>query len=239
MKINIAVCDDNEAFVHQLIEMLRKCIVSGVSSYRIYPYSSGEILKQRIKRGLDFDIIFLDIDLNEYALGTSLGSELKQSNPDILLIYISAYSCYYEELAKAEPFSFLAKPIDMDELKDIIGRAIKRLYYIKKEFIFKYKTNGIVNKVDLKNVIYFESRHRIINIYTCDGNCAQYYDKLDNVERSVEEIYPYFLRPSKSYYVNYNYVERFSDAHVHINNLDIKISLKYKQRFQDKMHFLL
>ena len=239
MKINIAICDDNEAFINQFKRMINECIISNVYSYRLYTFSSSRALKAKIQRDLNIDIIFLDIDLNECVLGTSLGAELKQMNPDVLLIYISAYSYYYKELVQAEPFSFLTKPIDIYELKDVIDRAIKRLYYIKKEFIFRYKSNGMTYKIDLKNVLYFESQHRIINIYICAGNRLQYYDKLDNVERAVEEIYPYFLRPNKSYYVNYNYVDIFSDSHITIDGFDIKISRKYMERFRDKNFLLL
>ena len=127
----------------------------------------------------------------------------------------------------------------MDELKEVLSRAVKRLYYIKQEFIFEYNFNGVTSRVDLKEVIYFESKHRIINIHMCSGEIFYFYGKLDDVENEVEKMYRFFLRPNKSHYVNYNYVEHFSDRYITISGFDIKVSRKYRDKFVGKKFLLL
>lgn len=239
LQINITICDDNKAHSHRLQELIMECPDS-LNSYKITSFTSGKSMFNNFRNASDIpDVVFMDIELEDNILGTNIGRKIKDINPDVLLIYISAYDCYYKDLVKSEPFSFISKPINLDELKEVLSRAVKRLYYIKHEFIFEYNFNGVTSRVDLKEVIYFESKHRIINIHMCSGEIFYFYGKLDDVESEVEEMYRFFLRPNKSHYVNYNYVEHFSDRYITISGFDIKISRKYRDKFVDKKFLLL
>lgn len=239
MNVNIAICDDNIGFINQLRNYIDEYAVGYDGSYKISCFTSGEKLFSYIQRNFTPDIIFLDVDLREMALGTDWGAKIKKLIPNVLLIYVSSYTEYYQELVMAEPFRFLLKPIDLAELHDALDSAIKRLYFFKEDFIFTYKTNHSLEKVNLKKIMYFESNHRLIHIYMSNGITNRFYDRLDNVELKIEKIYPYFLRINKSYYVNYHYVKNFSSISVSINGMEIKVSPKYKKRYTDKMHFLL
>lgn len=238
LKINIAICDDDKIYIKFIIEEIEKYTNNINHQFGIFTFTSGKVLKSKIDNGFVLDILLLDINLKEDILGTSLGKELKKRNPDILLIYVSCSRDYYIDLAKAEPFDFLIKPIKYNELEHTLNKAINRLYYIKQNFLFSYKSNGITNNVDLKNVLYFESQHRVINIYTLDGNIHRFYYKLDTLEKEVEEQYPYFLRVNKSYYVNFKHMDTIKNSCVLINNLTISLSSKYKKNFFDKLYSL-
>lgn len=76
-------------------------------------------------------------------------------------------------------------------------------------------------------------------MYDRKGNIISFYEKLDAVEKTIEAIYPYFLRTNKSYYVNYNYVESFSNTFIIINGKKIKITSGYKKKYDDKRFLLL
>lgn len=128
LQIKIAICDDNEAHIYRL-KVLIKEYMSNLSEYiyTIYPFKSGVKIFDECKNIIP-DIIFMDIDLNETILGTNIGAKTKNISPNILLIYISGYDFYYNELIQSEPFAFLAKPIDTNELHSVLDRAVKRLY---------------------------------------------------------------------------------------------------------------
>ena len=239
LQINIAICDDNIAFIHQIEKMIKNFSHDNKNSFQLFPFISGDRLLKKIENDFTPDIIFLDIDLNEKNLGTNLGKEIKKYRPDILLIYISGYTCYYKELVVSEPFSFIEKPLDSKQVEYVLRTAIDRLYYLKEKFIFTYKSYGTIFKVDLKDVLYFESQHRIINIHMNTGEIAHFYEKLDNVENEIENIFPYFLRINKSYYVNYYFIEKHSNSFITIRGENIKISSKYKKSYLDKMYILL
>lgn len=239
MEINIAICDDCVAFIHEIEYIIMQYQNNYKKTIKIHSFVSGESLISSIKANYIPDIVFLDIDLNENKLGTNIGKEIKKINPNILLIYISGYTCYYKELVVSEPFSFIEKPLDPESVVYVLQTAIDRLYYLKEKFLFTYKSNRVFNKIDLKDVIYFESQHRIINTYMKTDEIISFYEKLDNIENQVEDIYPYFLRINKSYYVNYYYIDKHSSSFITIKNINIKIGSKYKKKYQEKMHILL
>lgn len=239
MKIAIIICDDNALFVQELEKLIKECMEGIFSPYELIPFMSGGSLLDAMRGGLSPDIIFLDIDLKEDALGTDLGVEIKKMNYNILLIYVSAYSCYYEKIIQAEPFGFIDKPIEKDELKYVLTRAIERLLAINQDCIFQYKLSGMVGRVNLRDVRYFESDHRIIKIHDISGNEHQFYGRLDDVEKEIEEMYKLFLRPCKSFYVNYNHVDKISNTYVFMDGMKLKISKMYKKRLDEKMFLML
>ena len=69
----------------------------------------------------------------------------------------------------------------------------------------------------------------------CINGVHQFYDKLDNIEKEIDEIYPCFLRANKSYYINFNYIINYTGSLVALKgDLEIKISKKYKESFDEK-----
>lgn len=234
MVINIAVCDDEEFYAKELCSIIKKYTKWDGHSYTLNIFSSGEQTSDAIRNGLKVDILFIDIKLDDSSLGTDIGAKLKISNPDMLVVYMSVYDSYYKELACAEPFDFIYKPRLYEKIPKVLDKAIMRLAYIKHEFVYQYKFNGMTYRIDLNNVLYFESRHRIINIYCADGTIKQFYDKLDNVEKEIDEIYPCFLRANKSYYVNFNYITKSSNTAVIVKDIEIRFGRQYKQTFNRK-----
>lgn len=237
MKIKIAVCDDEEMFIDDM------CHYIHIFNWRLYScdistYTSGDQIINNMQH-MFFDVVFMDIELGNDTLGTDIGTCLKQQNPSVLLIYVSSYDSYYKKMVQAEPFGFIDKPITQEKMFDILEKIVKRLQYIKKNYIFTYKSNGMLYKVNLRNVLYFESKHRKINIYHNKGQQA-FYDKLDNVEKNVEEIYKEFLRVNKSYYVNYRFIKEISKKSIQLNDGQIiNIGDKYKDNFFSKVKSLM
>lgn len=231
-KIQIAICDDEEYAIAHLKSLLKQVEILKTHKYQIYTFTSSIDMFCYIQNNnIKFDIVYLDIELEKSVLGTNVGVRLKQINPDILLIYVSGYDCYYRDLVKAEPFYFLDKPVDYDKLRQPTENAIKRLLHINQSYFYIFKFNGISYQIDLKDVVYFDSCHRIVQIHDNKGHIFQFYEKLDNVERDIEKICPLFIRIHKSYYINMNYISNISSTHVCIDNLSIKVTPKYKDKF--------
>lgn len=148
---------------------------------------------------------------------------------------MSAYDNYYSKIAHAEPFEFISKPFVMTHLQRIIDKAIQRLQFRYKEYIYKYDVNRLQNTIDLKQVLYFESKYRVINIHHKDG-VGRFYHKLDNVEQEVAEICDFFVRCNKSYLVNMMYIKHFFLHQIEMTDGQIiSISKKYKENIVMKM----
>lgn len=229
MKINIGVCDDNEKILNELYSLIQNCNWKN-NNISIDKFTSGKELLSNIKNGTKYDVIFMDVQLNDNYLGTDTGIIVKMIIPSTLLIYISSYDSFYENIALAEPFKFLNKPIDKNKLDNVVNAILNRLHFLNDSFLYKFKSNGMINIVNLNEVAYFESQHHVIIIHEKNGTTLRFYHKLDEVENEVCEIYPYFVRINKSYLVNFQFIKIIHPNSVVLSDdiTALNVSPKYK-----------
>lgn len=228
MDINVAVCDDEKTFREMLYNELSKIVMKNIN-FKIDLFESSKKLVNKIQSNHTYHIAFIDINLRENSLGTNVGVFIKQIDPEILLIYMSSYDKYFEDLAYAEPFAFLSKPITSEKLTETLNSALMRINYLQSHYLYRYKSKGVVNTINLKDVMYFESRHRIVIIYMKNQTTLTFYSKLDDVDQEVRKICPFFLRVSKSFFINNNYIKHCTKQKVClIDNTLIKVTQKYK-----------
>lgn len=103
---------------------------------------------------------------------------------------------------------------------------------------FKYSYNGGEFKIYLDNILYFESEHRVINMHTADGRIIRFYKKLDDVQKEIDNFCDFFIRISKSVYVNYMFSDFKGYKVITIDGRVIKVTRNYRENFKKKMQFL-
>lgn len=233
MNINIAVCDDDKVFCRLMKDKVQSDNW-GNNTVITHGYTSGKLLIERIKNGTRYDVIFMDIEFKDDYLGMDTAMIIKMIIPSSLIIYMSSHDSYFKDMVRAEPFYFLKKPIDNTELQKAIELALNRLHYIYESYLYSYKASGVFNTVNLNDVKYFESSHRIIIIHLNNDSTFKFYKKLDDLQKEISEITPYFLRASKSFLINQKYITSFSSNTVYIINDDIEIHItdKYLNDFR-------
>lgn len=230
--INIGICDDDEVIVNDLEKLIKNCGLP--EKFAITKYKSGEMLLDTMKKdNYKCDILFMDIELEDEKIGTNIAVMLKQQNPDMLVIYISAYNNYYEVMVQAEPFRFLSKPVTGDKMRDTLNDAYERLKKYKLEYAYDY--NGEKNIINLWNISYIYSRHRKVFVCFRTGKEIYFYGKLDEVEQEINNICNFFGRVNKSYLINIYAITSFTRERVYINNLCLIISSKYKESMSEKL----
>lgn len=108
----------------------------------------------------------------------------------------------------------------------------------KFHILYKYNYNGRKFKLFLDNVLYFESEHRIINVYTIDGQTFKFYRKLDDVQKEIDGMCDFFIRVSKSLYVNYMFSDIKGYKVTIIDGRMIDVTRTYREYFKNKMRLL-
>ncbi|MCM1159343.1 MAG: LytTR family transcriptional regulator [Bacteroidales bacterium] len=104
------------------------------------------------------------------------------------------------------------------------------------ERLFRYRINGEELAVDLNDIIYFESNHRIITAYRDNDEPIRFYRKLDDVQREVDD-YIFFLRVNQSCLVNYNYCAIKNDE-VTVRKRKLQVSRTYKKAFKNRLKII-
>ena len=229
ININIGIVDDMEYAAKVVKSFIRSSVYSKGQDINIYTYTSSQdvmISATQIK----FDILFMDIDLGDHISGINIAYKIKEIYPDCLIIYMSGYNHFYSDMVKNELFGFLEKPIDIDEFNRLFKKAIDRINNIYKKYEFKY--NGIHMMVYPYQIMYAYSSLRKCNLVLNSGEILSFYEKINNLEKDLKEIYPHFIRVNKSFLVNSLYIKSYKkDAVIMNDGLELKVSRSYRDSF--------
>lgn len=204
--LNIAICDDDLIFASKIETMLLEIAKRQLFKINVEVYSDGSELWNDISTGKIYELLYLDIEMVKLN-GIDVAKKIREYDTNAILIYISNYENYFIELFEVEPFRFIKKPIDENIFLDYFNKAYARI--IQDEAYFEYHFNKVPYKLLTKNIIYFESSGRLININHKDGS-GKFYGKLNVVEKQLQDGKIPFLRIHQSYLVNYRFVGRIS-----------------------------
>lgn len=211
--LRIAICDDEEALCMQLEDMLLRIGRESMEQLDIDVFFSGEELYKYLQN-VQYDIIYLDIELDLMS-GVEVGYKIRNElqNDITQIVYISGNESYAMELFQVRPLNFLIKPVSYERMLSVFNTAMRIIN--KGNQYFDYQFRHASYKVPIKDILYFESENRKINIITVD-QIHTFYGTLDDVFEKVKQYN--FLDIHKSYLVNYNYIVKFEYRQITLTN---------------------
>lgn len=231
--VNIGIVDDVKQSTKIVEALIRNSKYSQNQKSNIYTYTSSKEIIGDLTR-TKFDILFIDIDLENHISGIDVAYKIKEIYQDCLIIYISGYNNYYPKMVRNELFGFLEKPINVDEFNRLLKKAFERVDNIYKKFEFDNK--GIHTMVRPYEIIYAYSQLRECHLVMDNSEILSFYKKLDDLEEELNKIYPHFVRVSKSFLVNYIHIRTVKkNAVIMDNGTELKISRIYKNSFVNKI----
>lgn len=176
-------------------------------------------------------MLFLDIELvstDGIKVGRFIRDELE--NLETAIVYISSKSSYAMNLFRVQPIDFLIKPIKKEKLMEAIICGIK--LQERKNQVFEYCVRGYHYKVPYKDIVYFYSKDKKINIVLKNEE-RQFNGKLKNIAKAVPHN---FILVHQSYLINLDFVSECSYESVKMNNGTlINISLPYRKTVREKI----
>ncbi|MDE5823547.1 MAG: LytTR family DNA-binding domain-containing protein [Lachnospiraceae bacterium] len=209
--LRIAICDDDRRFTGELEEMVRQEATETGAAVDTEAYSDSGTLVADIEKGYRYDLIFLDIEM-ERVDGINAARQIRRMDRSALLTYVSGYEQYLKELFDGEPFRFLSKPVDGAKFRKYFRDACARIG--ETEDYYRFSFNKKIGKVTVRDIVYFESRNRVVHIIMADGSVERFYGRLNDVEKELSEGRQEFLQIHQSYLVNYSYIGRRSFSEV-------------------------
>ena len=200
--IRIAIVDDEKKICSQVENILLAIAKEQGVQIDTDVYYDGKQLCQHLTEGEFYDLIFLDIEMDDFS-GIDVSKVIRNTmkNEATKIAYISGNKEYAIEIFEYDPLYFLHKPLDYDKIEKVFLRLMQKLH-LKAE-AFSYKTKYEVMKVPVKDIIYFESDNHIIVIhyYVRDTHKDDsFYALLDNIQEQMKSYG--FLRIHKSYLIN-------------------------------------
>lgn len=230
--IKIAICDDDKLFCDEIETAIESYERTSSSSISFETFYSGESLIEYIRDGNVFDLIFLDIELeniNGVDVGKIIRNEFK--NEAIQIVYISWNRAYALELFKNRPFDFLIKPLETEALYEVIDKYIE-IYEHENNF-FEFKFGKSAYKIPFKEIMYFESENRKIKIVGIFGE-KEYYEKLQTVSSQLPA--KEFIQIHKSIIVNCFYISNYTYEEIVLSSgQKLPISQKFRVPVREEL----
>lgn len=223
----IAVCDNEKELCDWLEDVIRHSENGLWQFCSLDKYDSGEVLCEAMKAGVEYQLIFLDVELNAMD-GAETGRYIRSILNDysVQIVYITGTTRHAIALFENQPYNFLIKPLDEKKVVLIIKRIIEIDKNLNQtvQFVSKGKQKIVVR---CKDILYAFSTIRKVTIHTISGN-YETYGKLSDLAACLPETD--FLLTHKSYLVNWLYIHTIlKDSIILHDGTKIPVSQKYKK----------
>lgn len=230
--LQIAICDDNTKITSELESLINHIAAKKLITVEIDVFFDGVTLKQSVKNGMQYDLIYIDIEMKNVN-GIQAARYIRKLDKTVLLIYVSGYEEYLKELFEVEPFRFLSKPVNHQIFYRYFEEAFDRI--TNHNIYFQFKFNKEIKKVALRNIIYFESKNRVVYIVLQSGSKERFYGKLNDIQKELDKSKWRFIRIHQSYLVNYDYITKMNFSNVYISFMEQKITLQISEDRQKQV----
>ena len=234
--ISVAICDDDRFLLGTLEDWLYRLSEESGILLDVDCYENGDILIKAIQKGNRFDLIYLDIRMQQMD-GITTAYKIREIDWTVQMVYVTSYEKYMKDTFRVSPVDFLVKPIDYKEFESTFYYVMKKIqgqdcYY---RFCFKRQ----YYKLAMREILYFESTGRVVWI-VWERGCFKEYNKLDHVESNLRQPKAHFFRIHKSYLVNYHHIINLRHSETLMDNGEkLPLGKKYRETVEKQLKILM
>ena len=228
--MRIAVCDDDEQDLAQLMELITEYQLSRRTSNDCRFFNNGiDFLCDM--RGGNYDLILLDV-LMPGINGVQVAQELRALDKNVKLIFISSSPEFAVESYEVGAYYYLLKPADAATLFPLLDRVRNELF-MQEEQGFVLKDRKGVIMISFAGLEYVEVINKTVSFYMSDGTIHKVTATLAEAEEKLLSR-PEFIKPHRSYLVNLKYVQSIGVSCIVMKNgHNIPVSRRRRKQIQD------
>ncbi|REC50242.1 LytR/AlgR family response regulator transcription factor [Chryseobacterium pennipullorum] len=183
----------------------------------------------------EVDLIFLDIEM-PMVTGLEFAEMLPEKS---LIIFTTAYSQYALKSYELDAVDYILKPIDPQRLKKAIDKAVLYTELLSRDtvkntvesntadFLF-IKADRRFYKINFSDIKFIEGLKDYVVIHT-KGQKLITAMNLKTIHQKISG--ETFIRVSKSYVVNMNYIDSFDNHTLYIEDSEIPLGEVYRSEF--------
>ncbi|MDO4281253.1 MAG: LytTR family DNA-binding domain-containing protein [Peptococcaceae bacterium] len=217
--MNIAICDDNEALFSRIEEVIEEHLgVDVVCDF----YSESADFLAHFRDGQRYDAYLLDICMPGSS-GMALAAEIRQSDQQAILIFVSGYENYGCECIDYAPLCFIKKKNFEKDLAKAMVMISKKLADKAQRIAFKKGRRTILLAYD--EIHYIQGKRNNYSVFTKDGE-YDFYGTLSQLEKTLPENI--FARINKSNIVNVFHIREIAPQSIKVDGCDFSIPVNEK-----------
>lgn len=215
--MNVVICDDEAYCREEIIAgIVQWMALTGNTDILYTSFSSSEDLLERWEKGLQIDLLFLDIQLPNELSGMTLAQRIRVHDQNVAIVFVTNYENYVYEGYTVNALRYLRKPINQEDIfqcMDIVYRQYSMLTC--NSILFETREQSYVLKYS--EIVYIESRLHYTNI------CLTGNREMPEVRKKIGDIREclpgeLFIQCHRSYVVNLSHIRRFTKSNVVVSN---------------------
>ena len=233
--MRIAVCDDSSLDRDLFVALLHHYFVNKPISKEIIQYENGVDLLHDVEDDMWFDIVFLDIYMND-LLGIDVAHKLRSLGYRGHIIFLTATADFAVDSYEVEALGYLLKPQSFEKLSQVMDRAIRTMT----TNTYLVKNHSKIIRVPYHEILYAESMNSKCIMHCCNDQSYVIYKRLTTIEHELND--KRFLRCHQSYLVNMDHIHQVDSQFtlvtgdtVAIRQRDLKSIRQAVLHYLDKM----
>ena len=149
-KYKIGIIEDNKEEANLLIALLSNFEKENNLSFDVLSFQNPNIFIE--KYTFQYDILFVDIDLISSIDGIELSHRIRNIDNDVVIIFISNLGKLANKGYEVDAINFLIKPVNYEQIKITLKKAIRILESKDIKYIFVY-TNNNLRKININDIL--------------------------------------------------------------------------------------
>ena len=226
----VVICDEDQTHRQKLHSYLN-AIDKKRTLFHVKEYENGKKLLADIKKGALFDIVFIDVGLNNL----NVIKEIRAADHNLLIIFTADYQDQVTYAFEVEAFHYLTKPVSFQTFSNTLERAYRKCYEKKKMFMIEWKKQ--IKAILLKSIVYVECYNRHIVVQTD----TELLESSQPFREMVETLIPAgFIRVHHSFLVNPAHINEINNRElICTNGLVIPVSIRREKEVVEQFRSYL
>lgn len=229
--MNVIICDDEQVYRDSVEDKVKVWAKTHQheNAVMIYTFSSSEDLLEEWKRGLHFDMLFMDIQIPFETDGLKTTKTIFEQNENIPIAFITNYAEYACEGYLVNALRYILKPIRQQSIDDCMSIAWNRWMLAQSDSV-RIETGKQVELIPLQQIICVESLAHRLRFTTVSGKQIDARGSISQLATSLPK--GLLGQCHKSYLVNVMYVRKLqTDMLTLSNGAKIPVGRKYASLF--------
>jgi len=141
--------------------------LTGHGDVQISTFSSSKAFLQQWKRGVQADLLFLDIQFDGEMDGIELAKEIRLTNDSVPIVFITNYEAYWRDGYEVNALRYLSKPVSYEAIAPCLDIAFRRRQTSPQDF-FVLDEAGKRIALRFSEIVYLEAQSPYLVIRTTD-----------------------------------------------------------------------
>lgn len=229
-KMKIGICDDIFEYCSSIKSYVEYYFKMNNTKYEVHTFSNG---KELLNSNINFDILFLDIELEDIS-GINVAEHILNCNPNTIIIIVTNYRKYLDAAMDLNALRFIDKPVTQERIASVLEKAVSE---INNGSITIHTKINEIKKIKKSDIVYVEVVRKTTTFYTKNGiiECNEPITKFRDVLNSS-----YFAIPHNSYIVNLNYILSYKRDQIQMDYGEVPhtISIATRKQPEFKQKFM-